>query len=133
VETAADVLEGPKHALSDHPDLIISDISMPNLVGIQMLKALRRMPACKQILVMAVSAYGSGRPVPGPSAWHDGPGTINKAVVKNSCYFLPLLTRIPPRPPERPRKFQSETRGPDYENVCRSLPYARRSGDAAHL
>jgi CheY-like chemotaxis protein len=61
VDTAVDGLEGIRHAVADHPDLIISDISMPNLDGIQMLKALRKMPRCKEIPVVAVSAYGSGR------------------------------------------------------------------------
>ena len=61
VETAADGVEGIEHAMIDHPDLIISDISMPHLDGVQMLKVLRKIPECKDIPVVAVSAYGSGK------------------------------------------------------------------------
>ena len=61
VDTAADGLEGLKRALAERPDIIISDLSMPRLDGVQMLRILRQMPACRSIPVVAISAYGSGR------------------------------------------------------------------------
>ena len=61
VDTAVDGLDGIKHALAGHPDLIISDISMPRLDGVQMLKALRKSPGFSKIPIVAVSAYGSGK------------------------------------------------------------------------
>jgi CheY-like chemotaxis protein len=61
VEMAADGQEALRHSLAHHPDLIISDIMMPNLDGVQMLKALLVIPECSSIPILVVSAYGSGR------------------------------------------------------------------------
>ena len=61
VYSAADGSEGIQQAKLDCPDLIISDISMPNLDGIEMLKVLRKTPECSKIPILVMSAYGSGR------------------------------------------------------------------------
>ena len=60
VYTAEDGAEGIEQAIVNQPDFIISDINTPNLDGIQMVRALRRIPACSAIPILVVSAYGSG-------------------------------------------------------------------------
>ena len=59
--TATDGLEGLKQAQNNCPDLIISDIMMPNLDGIEMVKTLRQIPECKAIPVLMLSAYGTNK------------------------------------------------------------------------
>jgi two-component system alkaline phosphatase synthesis response regulator PhoP len=61
VYTANDGEEGIKLVRADCPDLIVSDINMPNLDGIRMVKLLREMPECSKIPVLIMSAYGSGK------------------------------------------------------------------------
>ena len=58
--TAEDGNEGIEKACETAPDLIISDITMPNLDGINMVQALRDMPDFKRTPILMVSAYGSG-------------------------------------------------------------------------
>ena len=60
VYTAEDGAEGIEQAILNQPDFIISDINTPNLDGIQMVRALRRIPECSAIPILVVSAYGSG-------------------------------------------------------------------------
>jgi CheY-like chemotaxis protein len=55
---AADGGEGLYRAKSDHPDMIITDISMPNLSGIDMIKQLREEPEFAKIPIIALTAYG---------------------------------------------------------------------------
>ena len=59
VYTAEDGAEGIEQAILNQPDFIISDINTPNLDGIQMVRALRRIPECSAIPILVVSAYGS--------------------------------------------------------------------------
>ena len=58
VYTAEDGAEGIEQAILNQPDFIISDINTPNLDGIQMVRALRRIPECSAIPILVVSAYG---------------------------------------------------------------------------
>jgi twitching motility two-component system response regulator PilH len=60
VDIASDGVEGIEHVKANRPDLIISDITMPNLTGIEMLAKLRENPDFSKIPVFMVSAYGSG-------------------------------------------------------------------------
>lgn len=55
---AADGGEGLYRAQSDHPDLIITDINMPNLSGTDMIRQLREVPAVANIPIIALTAYG---------------------------------------------------------------------------
>jgi two-component system chemotaxis response regulator CheY len=55
---AADGGEGLYRAKSDRPDLIITDINMPNLSGIDMVKQLREEPESAKIPIIALTAYG---------------------------------------------------------------------------
>ena len=60
VSTANNGLEGLEKVEADCPDIIISDICMPHLDGLDMVKMLRKSPAYKTIPIVMLSAYGSG-------------------------------------------------------------------------
>jgi CheY-like chemotaxis protein len=60
VVTAEDGRAGLHKAESERPDLIITDINMPHLNGIEMIKQLRNRPAFSGVPIMAITAYGSG-------------------------------------------------------------------------
>ena len=60
VITAADGGEGLYRARADHPDLIVTDIQMPNLDGVGMIRQLRAEPESADIPIIALSAYGDG-------------------------------------------------------------------------
>jgi two-component system chemotaxis response regulator CheY len=47
-------------AQADRPDLVITDINMPNMDGIQMIKMMRGLPALKDLPILVISAYQSG-------------------------------------------------------------------------
>jgi DNA-binding response OmpR family regulator len=55
---AADGGEGLYRAKSDQPDLIITDIHMPNLSGIDMIKQLREESEFAKTPIIALTAYG---------------------------------------------------------------------------
>ena len=57
---AVDGREGLYMARSERPDLIITDISMPGLSGIDMIKELRAQPELKKVPILVLSALGSG-------------------------------------------------------------------------
>lgn len=60
VYTADDGEEGVKLVEADCPDLIITDINMPHMDGIEMVRVLRRRPECNKVPIIVLSAYGSG-------------------------------------------------------------------------
>lgn len=60
VISAEDGQDGLARLESDPPDLIITDIEMPNLDGIDLIKRLRERLDWKQVPIVVVSAYGSG-------------------------------------------------------------------------
>src|SRR5918997_4060466 len=55
---AADGGEGLYRSRADRPDLIITDINMPNLDGISMIRQLRAEAETARIPVIALTAYG---------------------------------------------------------------------------
>ncbi len=59
VITAEDGRVGLRLAEDEQPDLIITDINMPNLNGIEMIKILRENPQFVAVPIMAITAYGS--------------------------------------------------------------------------
>ncbi|MFY9553907.1 MAG: response regulator [Blastocatellia bacterium] len=61
VVLAADGREGLELALAESPDLIITDIAMPHLNGIEMIQRLRAMPNFKNKPILAVTSYGMDR------------------------------------------------------------------------
>ena len=60
VVTAEDGRRGLQVADDELPDLIITDINMPNMSGIEMIKELRKQPWCQSVPIMAITAYGNG-------------------------------------------------------------------------
>ena len=58
VVMAADGLEGIEQARSALPDLIITDLSMPRLPGIEMIKKLRTIPEFKDTPILALTSHG---------------------------------------------------------------------------
>lgn len=60
VVTAEDGRIGLDVAAGEHPDLIITDINMPHLNGIEMIKQLRNDSAFTETPIMAMTAYGNG-------------------------------------------------------------------------
>ena len=60
VITAEDGDIGINRATSDRPDLIITDINMPNINGIEMIKFLRNQADFNRVPIMAITAYGNG-------------------------------------------------------------------------
>ena len=60
VLTAEDGNIGLKVAIEQHPNLIITDINMPNMNGIEMIKQVRKQPGLERVPIMAITAYGNG-------------------------------------------------------------------------
>ena len=61
VVLAADGQEGLEKAEREVPDLIITDIAMPRLNGLGLIKELRKRPDLKKIPILAVTSYGMER------------------------------------------------------------------------
>ena len=59
VYTAHDGAEGVQQAALCKPDLIISDISMPNLDGAGLVETLHENPEFRRTPILAISAYGA--------------------------------------------------------------------------
>ena len=55
---AADGYEAVKMAVSEHPDLILMDIAMPVLDGLQATEAIRQHASLKKTPVIALTAFG---------------------------------------------------------------------------
>lgn len=55
---ALDGREGLYKAHSEHPDLIITDIGMPNLDGIGMIRELRAQSYFEDLPIVALTSYG---------------------------------------------------------------------------
>ena len=58
VRFAVDGLDGIEKARQESPVLIITDIAMPNLNGIEMIGQLRAMPEFKNAPILAITSYG---------------------------------------------------------------------------
>jgi len=60
VVTAQDGLDALEVAAHEQPDLIITDVNMPNLNGIEMIRELRKRPGFSRVPIIAITAYGNG-------------------------------------------------------------------------
>src|SRR5215475_2121141 len=58
VITAEDGRDGFDTAKAERPDMIITDINMPNINGIEMIRLLRREVGFSSVPIMAITAYG---------------------------------------------------------------------------
>jgi DNA-binding response OmpR family regulator len=58
VEHAIDGMVGFSTATSEHPDLIVTDIQMPRMDGIEMIKRIRESRPISKTPIIVMSAYG---------------------------------------------------------------------------
>jgi DNA-binding response OmpR family regulator len=58
VEHAMDGVVGYSTAASDHPDLIVTDIQMPRMNGIDMIRKIREEDELRDTPIIVMSAYG---------------------------------------------------------------------------
>lgn len=58
VEHAIDGIVGFSTATNDHPDLIVTDIQMPRMDGIEMIKRIRESRPISRTPIIVMSAYG---------------------------------------------------------------------------
>jgi CheY-like chemotaxis protein len=61
VVIAADGREGLYMAGVENPDLVITDISMPGLNGIDLIRQIRSQPELADVPILVLSALGSGQ------------------------------------------------------------------------
>jgi CheY-like chemotaxis protein len=59
VHTAVDGEEGIYMAKAEHPDLIITDVAMPKLDGLEMIKQIRCQPQSANIPILIFTASGA--------------------------------------------------------------------------
>src|SRR5262249_14931833 len=60
VVTAPDGVAALEAAEIEDPDLVVTDISMPNLDGIEMIRKLRSKPKFQGLPIVTITAYGKG-------------------------------------------------------------------------
>ncbi|HSQ19042.1 MAG TPA: response regulator [Blastocatellia bacterium] len=72
VEHAIDGMVGYNSASSAPPDLIVTDIQMPRMDGIEMIKRIRECKDCTRIPIIVMSAYGQRRITDALEAGADG-------------------------------------------------------------
>ena len=58
VEHAIDGMAGYNSATSYHPDLIVTDIQMPGMNGIEMIRRIRQDTTLSRTAIIVMSAYG---------------------------------------------------------------------------
>lgn len=61
VAVARDGVEGVQLALERRPDVVVTDVIMPNMDGPEMLMELRRRPETREVPVIALSALTDAR------------------------------------------------------------------------
>ena len=54
---AQDGQEALEMAMREHPDVILMDMRLPKLCGLEVAKKLRQMPAFQQVPIIALTAY----------------------------------------------------------------------------
>jgi two-component system OmpR family response regulator len=72
VDHAIDGMAGYKSASSRHPDLIVTDVQMPRMNGIDMIKRIRTQDGLKEVPIIVMSAYGKRVIADAISAGADG-------------------------------------------------------------
>jgi two-component system sensor histidine kinase and response regulator WspE len=58
VQHAMDGLVGLSSANREHPDLIVTDVQMPRMDGIEMIRRLRQSAEMRKVPIIVISAYG---------------------------------------------------------------------------
>ena len=59
VLTVEDGRQGLEQACEQSPDLILTDVFMPVMDGIEMIRQLRGTPGCKETPILVLSGYGN--------------------------------------------------------------------------
>jgi CheY-like chemotaxis protein len=59
VVTAVDGAEGIYMATAEQPDCILSDLSMPKMTGIDMIRTLRSQPETASLPIIVITAHGN--------------------------------------------------------------------------
>ena len=59
VVVASDVREGLYMAVAEQPDLIITDISLPEINGIELIKQLSAQPELDNVPILVLTAFGN--------------------------------------------------------------------------
>jgi two-component system cell cycle response regulator DivK len=72
VEHAIDGMAGFTTASTVHPDLIVTDLQMPRMDGIEMIKRIRESNSIKTTPILVISAYGQRRITDAMQAGADG-------------------------------------------------------------
>jgi DNA-binding response OmpR family regulator len=72
VDHAIDGMAGYNSASSHHPDLIVTDVQMPRMNGIDMIRRLRTQDGLKRVPIIVMSAYGKRVIADAISAGADG-------------------------------------------------------------
>ena len=57
VESAADAHEATARIAAQHPDLILMDIQLPGMDGLELTRRLKADPATQHIVILALTAY----------------------------------------------------------------------------
>ena len=63
VVVAADGLEGLEQARSELPDLVITDLSMPRLTGLEMIRKLRETQEGSKVPILAITSHGMDKAI----------------------------------------------------------------------
>jgi signal transduction histidine kinase/ActR/RegA family two-component response regulator len=106
VAEAADGREGVEKAAALRPDLILMDVVMPEMGGLEAIRHLRQLPACRNVPIIAVSASASGKDAAtslaaGATAFLPKPLDLNKLLAHMGTHLdLDWTYRLPG--PERP-------------------------------
>jgi two-component system phosphate regulon response regulator PhoB len=58
VYTAEDGREGLRLVQLDCPNMIITDLSMPHLDGVELIRRVRQLPECRVMPIVVMTAYG---------------------------------------------------------------------------
>jgi len=92
VEHAIDGMVGYHAASSAPPDLIVTDIQMPRMDGIEMIKRIRESKACRQVPIIVMSAYGQRRISDALEAGADG--VVEKPIDLDS-FLQTIKSKLP--------------------------------------
>ena len=92
VEHAIDGMVGYNAAESAPPDLIVTDIQMPRMDGIEMIKRIRESNVCRQVPIIVMSAYGQRRINDALAAGADG--VVEKPIDLDS-FLQTIKSKLP--------------------------------------
>ena len=84
---ASNGIEGVEKAVDQHPDLILMDLKLPKLGGIEATSRLKENPATRQIPVVICTAFG-------PEAYKNTPLADNAAEIVQKPVKLETFNRM---------------------------------------